>query len=175
MPRILGTIQPAASPRSTNAAEYSMKLAAQEQLARTTNVTGARSQNMPGIVSNVQTPPFGTSALGVSASGIPSGTSSESTASGSKSIYDILREQIEGRQFNRPGDLPAFEAPGRGMSASQRAAMMVNGKYSGQQAAFNRQAQKNDENLNIGTATQRNYGQIGDAKLAEVYGNLTKI
>lgn len=90
-----------------------------------------------------------------------------------QSVWQDLQNRLLNQKPYDPAAYPDYVNPN--MSAAQRAALAVNGKYSAQQSALNRSQAKNDQNLAVGQATQTNYGQIGDAKLASVYGDLTKI
>lgn len=144
-----------------------------------------RVKTKPTVISPIQLPgdraqelaraaavytPVATNLGAVPVDGSTSGNSGDVTQ---QSLYQQMLDKLANQQPYNAAEFPGYTNPT--MSAAQRAALAVNGKYSAQQSALNRSQAKNDQNLAVGQATQTNYGQIGDTKLAAVYGDLTKV
>lgn len=95
------------------------------------------------------------------------------SSSTSNSILQQLLERLVQPQTNEFSPFPEFQ--GSKQSAEQRAASLVASKYNGKIASVGRAQQQVSSNLAQGVTTQNAYGNIGDAKLKDIYSNLTGI
>jgi hypothetical protein len=89
------------------------------------------------------------------------------------SELDQLLAAIGKRSFNKTTF--GVSAPGSSKSASERAALAVNSQFAGKSETIQKRMGLLDQQLRTGQQVQKDYGQIGDSKLASIYDNLKNV